>query len=86
MEFYTKTADWRSPIPFWNVHLEAEIVLGVLYRKGGIPKKVGTSGSRVPIRKMLQILEFRAPGKANLPEPWVDTAWTLSPPSVRGVF
>ena len=28
---YTKTADWRSPIPFWRVPiyiLEAEIVLG----------------------------------------------------------
>ena len=44
----------------------------------------------VPNRKMLQILGFRAPGKANLlgtcREPWVDTAWTLSPPSVRAVF
>ena len=38
-------------------------------------------------REMLQILGFRAPGKANLPgttcrEPSVDTAGTLSPPSV----
>ena len=45
MHFYTKTADWRSPIPFWRVSIyisEAEIVLGVLYRKGVIPKKGGT--------------------------------------------
>ena len=33
---------WRVPIYI----LEAEIVLGVLYRKGGKPKKVGTLGSR----------------------------------------
>ena len=33
---------WRVPIYI----LEAEIVLGVLYRKGGIPKKVGTLVSR----------------------------------------
>ena len=32
---------WRVPIYI----LEAEIVLGVLYRKGVIPKKVGTLGS-----------------------------------------
>ena len=54
--FYTKTADWRSPIlfggcqfTFWRAPiyiLEAEIVLGVLYRKGVIPKKGGTLGSR----------------------------------------
>ena len=35
---------------------------------------------------MLQILGFRALGKATCREPWVDTAGTLSPPSVRGVF
>ena len=49
MYFYTKTADWRSPITFWRVPifiLEAEIVLGALYRKGVIPKKGGTLGSR----------------------------------------
>ena len=54
--FYTKTAGWRSPIPFWRVSIyilegviyivEAEIVLGVLYRKGVIPKKGGTLASR----------------------------------------
>ena len=33
---------WRVPIYI----LEAEIVLGVLYRKGVIPKKGGTLGSR----------------------------------------
>ena len=34
---------------FWRVPIyisEAEIVLGVLYRNGGKPKKVGTIGSR----------------------------------------
>ena len=40
----------------------------------------------LPNREMLQILGFRAPGKATCREPWVDTARTLSPPSVRGVF
>ena len=34
---------WRVPIYI----LEAEIVLGVLYRKGVIPKKGGTLASRV---------------------------------------
>ena len=37
------------------------------------------AGKIFPNREMLQILGFRAPGKA-------DTAWTLSPPSVWGVF
>ena len=39
---------------FWRVSiyiLEAEIVLGVLYRKGVIPKKVGTLGSCEKFRK-----------------------------------
>ena len=49
VHFYTKAADWRSPIPFWRVPiciLEAEIVLRVLYRKEVRPKKVVTLGSR----------------------------------------
>ena len=40
------------PFTFWKVPiyiLEAEIVLGVLCRKGGKPKKVGTLGSRDPL-------------------------------------
>ena len=45
------------------------------------------AGKFFPNREMLQVLGFRAPGKANLPGTLkVDTAWTLSPPSVRGVF
>ena len=46
--FYRNTQ--KSPLPnftFWRVSiciLEAEIVLGVLYRKGWTPKKVGTLG------------------------------------------
>ena len=32
-----------------------------------------TAGKICPDREMLQIVGFRAPGKAKLPEPWVDT-------------
>ena len=53
VNLYTKTADWRSPIYILegaDLHfggcqfyiLEADIVLGVVYRKGVIPKKCGT--------------------------------------------
>ena len=37
-------------------------------------------------REMLQILGFRAPGKATCREPWVDTAWSLSTRSAWDVF
>ena len=56
MSFYTKTVDWRSQslfggfqFTFWRVPiyiLEGANCLGVLYRKGVIPKKGGTLGSR----------------------------------------
>ena len=51
---------------------------------GKVPGKI--AGKSFPNREMLQTLGFRAPGKANLPGTLGDTAWTLSPPSVRGVF
>ena len=38
MQSYIKTMDWRLPIVFWRMPiyiLEAEIVLGVLYGRGG---------------------------------------------------
>ena len=56
MQFYTKTADWRSPIcnlegvnvhfgvPIYILEAEleaAEVALGVLYRQGGIAENRG---------------------------------------------
>ena len=46
------------------------------------------SSGKVPgkLLEMLQILGFRAPERQTRQEPWGDPAWTLSQPSVRGVF
>ena len=67
MYFYTKTADWRSPIPFWRVSIY--ILEGanlhfvgrnwVLYRKGVIPKKGGTLDSRAVKTRESRIEKFQ---------------------------
>ena len=69
---------------FWK--LEKAVAVGLL---GGSRGKLRESRRKIAgkfsrsAKCMLQILGFRAPGKANLPG---ILAGTLSPPSVRGVF
>ena len=62
------------------------VFVGVLEESSGkIPGK--SLAKFFPDRQMLQILGFRAPGKANLPGTLgPHCRKTLSPPSVRGVF
>ena len=71
MYFYTKTADWRPPIPFWrvsiyilegaNLHFGGRNCLGgALYRKGGIPKKGGTLDFREKVSVPLSAWHARS--------------------------
>ena len=64
-------------------------VRGFLRKNCGkeVPGKIAGKFAR-DFHEMPQIPGFRAPGEANLPRTLlgVDSARTLSPPSVRGVF